>query len=191
MQNINSVMIMLEFQVAVKDLPMVRSDVGISHGAMDRHSRMTAGSNGNQERHQNDRDSQLLFKQVRITPFFVEPLDPSVRDKLTNSSGPLMRAINVMSSVLLVRPLRENLTLTPMCSETFNSGVNLGSCSNLNPRTMCGIFPVPDQFVGRALQCGTPDDSSTCSEEGPDGDGLATDFLIFVGTDSQQERKIE
>ena len=87
-----------------------------------------------------------------------------------------MRAINVMSSVLLVKPLRENLTLTPMCSETFNSGVNLGSCSNLNPRIMCGIFPVPDWFVGIALQSGTQDDSSTCSKEGPNEDALATDF---------------
>ena len=98
-----------------------------------------------------------------------------------------MRAINTMSNLLLVRPLRDNLTLTPSCRETFSSGVvNQGKCMELNPRTECGIFTILDRFVGATVVCETADDPSTCHEEGPRGLGLTTDFLVFIGTNSQQ-----
>lgn len=97
-----------------------------------------------------------------------------------------MRAIDVMSSLLLVRPLRDNLTLTPSCRETINSGANQGKCMELNPRIECGIFSIPDQFISTILVCDTADDPSACHEEGPRGLGSATDFLVFIGTNSQQ-----
>jgi hypothetical protein len=98
-----------------------------------------------------------------------------------------MKAIKTMSSLLLVRPLRDNLTLTPTCRETFSNGpANKGKCMELNPRTECGIFTIPDQFIGVTVVCETADDPSTCHEEGPRGLGLATDFLVFIGTNSQQ-----
>lgn len=56
----------------------------------------------------------------------------------------------------------------------------------LNLRTECGIFTIPDQFVGATVVCETADDPSMCHEEGPRGLGLATDFLVFIGTNSQQ-----
>ena len=56
----------------------------------------------------------------------------------------------------------------------------------LNARTECGIFNVPDLFVGTVLQCDMPADPSACHKEGPNGYGVYSDFLIFVGTNSQQ-----
>lgn len=164
---------------------MVKAEVGL-YNSRGRYSRSTdTNSNSENGRH----NGQQMFVDVRITPFFIEPLDANVREKLTDPSGPLMRAINEMSSLLLVRPLRDNLTLTPSCRDTHRSGTNQGTCMELSSRTDCGIFAVPRQFVGTAVQCDTPDDPSTCHEEGPDGDGVATDFLVFVGTDSQQPSK--
>lgn len=168
-------------QIAVKDLPMIRAEVG--QRSKGRYSRSTY-TNGNA--HQND---EQKFTNVRITPFFIEPLDAAIRQELISSNGPLMRAIEVMNSLLLVRPLMDNLTLTPSCRGTHSTGTNQGTCTELSSSTECGIFTVPEQVVGTVLQCDTPDDSDTCHEEGPNGDGVATDFLVFVGTDSQQPSK--
>lgn len=179
-------------QVAVETLPIIKTEVG-SHNTIDRHSRRRSASTLSSEprdkrenQEDGDRPVDPQFAPERITPFFIEPFDASLREKLTIPSGPLMRALRVMSNVLLVRPLRENLTLTPSCREKFSSGDNRGSCMELNTSTMCGMFTVPDQFLGTELQCDTPDDSTSCSEQGPNGEGLATDFLLFVGADSQQ-----
>ena len=157
--------------------------MGLYHDAEDRHSRSIEVTDI--RRHK--RNSPPQFAYIRITPYFIEPLDASIRDKLISPTGPLMRAINTMSSLLLVRPLMDNLTLTPSCRETFSHGTaNEGKCTELNSRTECGIFTIPDQFVGATMVCETADDPSTCHEEGPQGLGLATDFLVFIGTNSQQ-----
>ena len=155
-------------------------------GLYDAEDRYSRSAEVTVNRHQKRNSSPQFAQYVRITPYFVEPLDASIRDKLISSTGPLMRAISVMSSLLLVRPLRDNLTLTPSCRETFSSGANQGKCMNLNPRTECGIFSIPDQFISTILVCDTADDPSACQEEGPRGLGLATDFLVFIGTNSQQ-----
>ena len=161
-------------QIAIKDLPIISAAVGV-HDFEDRHSRSA------------ERNSPPQFTYIRITPYFIEPLDASIRDKLISPTGPLMRAINTMSTLLLVRPLMDNLTLTPSCRQTFSHGTaNQGKCTELNSRTECGIFTIPDQFVGATMVCETADDPSTCHEEGPQGLGLATDFLVFIGTNSQQ-----
>ena len=169
-------------QVAVKDLPMIRAETG-QRNFRGRHSRST---NTNSNAHQND---EQKFTNVRITPFFIKPLDPAISQELIDQNGPLMRAIEVMSSLLLVRPLMDNLTLTPSCRGTHSSGANRGMCSELSPTTKCGIFTVPEQVVGTVLGCDTPDDSETCHEDGPNSNGVATDFLVFVGTDNQQPSK--
>ena len=169
-------------QIAIEDLPIIKAAVDV-YDAEGRHSR---GADVPGDKRQM-RSSPPQFTYVRITPHFIEPLDASIRDKLISPTGPLMRALNTMSSLLLVQPLRDNLTLTPSCRETFSTGeVNQGKCMELNPRTQCGIFTVPDQFISTTLVCETADDPSTCHEEGPRGLGLATDFLVFVGTNSQQ-----
>ena len=168
-------------QIAIKDLPIIKAAVDL-YGAESRHTRSAKlTDNGHQKR-----NSPPQFTRVHITPHFIEPLDAAIRDKLTHPTGPLMRAINVMSNLLLVRPLMDNLTLTPSCSQTFSGGENQGKCMELDSRTECGIFTVPDQFVSTALVCNTMDDPSACREEGPSGLGLATDFLVFIGTNSQQ-----
>lgn len=169
-------------QIAVKDLPMIRAEVGQGN-TRGRHSRSTYT---NSNARQND---EQKFTNVRITPVLIEPLDAAISPELISPNGPLMRAIEVMSSLLLVRPLMDNLTLTPSCRGTHSSGANQGTCSELSSSTECGIFTVPEQFVGTVLRCDTPDDSDTCRKEGPNGDGVATDFLVFVGTDSQQSGK--
>ena len=166
-------------QISVKDLPVIRAEVGQGN-VRGRYSRSTYNA------HQN---AEQTFANVRITPFFIEPLHATISQELISPNGPLVRAIEVMSSLLLVRPLMDNLTLTPSCRGTYNSGTNHGKCSELSPITECGIFTVPEQVVGTVLQCDTPDDPDTCREEGPNGDGVVTDFLVFVGTDSQQPRK--
>lgn len=169
-------------QVAIRDLPIINAAVDL----YSREHRLSRSAEVINDKH-HKRSSPPQFTRVRITPYFIEPLDASLRDKLTHPAGALMKAINTMSSLLLVRQLRDNLTLTPSCRETFNSrSANQGKCMELNSRIECGIFTVPAQFVGTTLVCDSANNTSACHEEGPGGLGLATDFLAFIGTDGQQ-----
>ena len=166
---------------------MIKASVG-SHGSTGRYPRSTGTNNDAADRTQEGGTSPE-FTRVRITPHFVEPLDVSIRERLIDPSGPLFKSIAVMSSLLLVRPLTSNLTLTPSCQQTYIGGINNGTCAELSPRTECGIFSVPDQFLSTVVRCDTADDSETCHEEGPNGEGVAADFLLFVGTNQSSSKR--
>ena len=109
----------------------------------------------------------------------MEPLDSTYRDKLTNPHGPFMKVIHYLENTLRVRPIQGSLTIPPLCDE-YTSGANEGKCSVLHSTTECGVFEVPDQYLGTREVCTTS--SSTCSEAGPNGSGANnTDFLLFFG----------
>ena len=172
--------LILCIQIAAKELPFIGAAVG-SYGSRGRHPRSSNTDNEATERNLGE-GNMLEFSHIRITPFFVEPLDVSIKNALTDPSGPLYRSIAVMSSLLQVRPLKSNLTLTPSCQQTFTNGINNGTCIELSPHTKCGIFDVPDQFLSTVLSCDTARDSESCREVGPNGEGITTDFLLFIGS---------
>ena len=121
----------------------------------------------------------------------MEQLSGPLRGKLNDPYGPLKRAIEVMTGVLKVRPLTNNLTFPPVCQRHEASGVNNGKCSEMTQPTKCGIVNVPNDFIGTATVCNHHNDTSSCSEHGPNGRGVATDFLLFVQMDNDHERECD
>lgn len=120
------------------------------------------------------------FSPIRITPIMMEPIDSRFQGQLTNQNGALMHVVNYLENTLRVRPIQGNFTLPPTCEE-YMSGPNEGKCIVLHPTTQCGIFDVPQRYLGTREVCLTS--SSDCSVAGPNGPGAAnTDFLLLVGT---------
>lgn len=122
----------------------------------------------------------ISFSPIRITPILIKPIDRRFQVQLTDPKGPLMRALNYLENTLRVRPIHGSFTIPPSCNE-YTFGPNKGKCRFPPTTTQCGIFNVPQQFVGAREVCSTS--SSTCYESGPNGAGATnTDYLLFVGT---------
>ena len=120
------------------------------------------------------------FSPIRMTLILVEPIDGRFHEQLTNPEGPLARVVNYLEKTLRVRPIRGNFTIPPACDE-HTHGENEGKCAHMYSTTKCGIFDVPERFIGTREVCSTP--NGGCYESGPDGAGAANmDFLLFVGT---------
>ena len=127
------------------------------------------------------RQTAQEFAPIRITPYFVNQRSSSDYN-ITGPNGPVMRAIELLSNTLLVRPIEGNITIPPECTE-WTYGRHRGKCRYLHTNTECGIFRVPAQFVGTREVCSSRY-SYRCYERGPDGEGASdTDFLLFVGTE--------
>ena len=110
----------------------------------------------------------------------VEPLDSTFQDNITDPDGPLMKVLELLENTLLVRPLQGSFTIPPSCDE-YTYGTNEGKCRILHTETECGIFTVPNQFVGTREVCTSA--YGSCYESGTNGAGAPdTDFLLFVGT---------
>ena len=115
----------------------------------------------------------------------MEPLDPTFGDNITDPDGPLMKVLELLENTLLVRPLQGSLTIPPSCDE-YTYGSNEGKCRILHTETECGIFTVPNQFVGTREVCTST--YSSCYESGTNGTGASnTDYLLFVGTSSERK----
>jgi len=126
------------------------------------------------------RQTSPTYANIRIHPEFVRVVDPYLR-------GPdslLSRAIKTLESILMVHPVQGNLRIPPNCTE-YTSGVNKGKCiSPLPPQTgyTCGQFTtIPLSYIGVREVCTSPSLNSSCTLQGPNGDGLPnTDYLLFV-----------
>ena len=116
---------------------------------------------------------------MRITPHFIEPLSSTFRSQLTSESGALMKVLSLINRTLLVRQISGNMTIPPTCDE-YAYGPNKGKCKNIYSTTQCGSYTVPNQYVGTRQVCTSL--SGSCHERGTNGNGAATDFLLFVGT---------
>ena len=104
--------------------------------------------------------------------------DELLADLVNNSDSAFWRAIDVLSKALMVRPLQSNHTFSPFCDE-YTDGPNAGYCITGTIRKSCGIFTVPDELVNYVISC--PTSNSNCSKEGPDGPGVAADYILIVG----------
>ena len=114
-----------------------------------------------------------VFSKIRITVHYMQPLDEEIREELTIPDGPLMKAIQVMSNTLSVKPLQQNLVLPNTCNSR-------NKCQHIQ-NTTCGIFDVPRNFVEPTEVCNSSTDPATCVVVGGPG-AVNTDFLLFVGT---------
>ena len=125
------------------------------------------------------------FSRIRISTHFVEPLHAAVREQLTSPMGPFAKALELLSSTLLVRQVQGNLTVQPECDQ-YAFGPNNGKCWVLHSSTECGPFPIPDRYLGTREVCTSSD--GPCDEEGPRGSGAEeTDFLLLVGTQNESK----
>ena len=104
--------------------------------------------------------------------------DKLLADLVDNSDSVFWRAIDVLSKALMVRPLQSNHTFSPFCDE-YTDGPNAGYCITGTIDKSCGIFTVPDELVNYVMSC--PTNNSNCSKEGPDGPGVAADYILIVG----------
>ena len=104
--------------------------------------------------------------------------DKLLADLVNNSDSAFWRAIDVLSKALMVRPLQSNHTITPTCTE-YTTGPNTGYCIPGTLDQTCGIFSIPDDLTNYVISCLS--DNSNCSKEGPDGPGVAADYILIVG----------
>ena len=97
-----------------------------------------------------------------------------------NIESPLQRALRVLSSSLMVRPIQGNLTVEPDCDE-IGFGLNEGKCfaGTVSNVYSCGRqFNVESPYVGVRESCEGP--YGQCREEGPAGYGVSTDYILYV-----------
>ena len=76
----------------------------------------------------------------------------------------------------------EKLNFDPMCKKPITSGKNAGKCKTKPDSNMkCGLFSIPNNLIGSIEVC--KHKSGSCKLEGPGGEGVDTDFVLFAGAD--------
>ena len=112
--------------------------------------------------------------------------NPTLLEVFTNPNGAFQNALDVLRNAFLVIPTISNVTFTPGCSVRIRSGQNYGQCYRGFTREdrTCGIFDVPIHMIGSIVTC---DIFQSCGKEGPNGPGVAADFVLFAGSTDKGE----
>ena len=108
-----------------------------------------------------------------------------VERAFSDLDGPFQRAIRVLSNGLMVRPLQGNITIAPNCTNITN-GPNAGRCQRGSLQNNCGVFTIPDELAGVREAC--DGENGTCSEQGPAGNGVEADYILFAGAQNSKEK---
>lgn len=120
------------------------------------------------------------YSNMRIYPMLTN-IASSAEPHVNGTDSILSRGIEILESILMVRPVEGNFVVPPMCTE-YTSGPNEGKCRSPLPANnsyTCGEFGViPEEYIGVREVCPF---NESCYLDGPNGTGIPdTDYLLFV-----------
>ena len=108
-------------------------------------------------------------------------IDPEVASHVKETNGTLSRSIEILESILMVKPVQDNFILPPNCNE-YTTGINKGKCEGplpVNQSYTCGERVIPDEYIGVREVCSSP--NGPCYLNGTNGTGSPNiDYLLLV-----------